>query len=390
VFDISYNSKGETMFKKSASILFVLMVVLSAVTPVYATAVTTASKVYGQGGSFITNTANKGGISASSLDFPTGGAVDKNGNLYVADRFNSRVLYYPAGSTTATRVYGQGGSFVTQNENKGGISARSLSHLYDVALDGSGNLYVSDEHNNRVLYYPAGNTTATRVYGQGGSFATNTANKGGRSAKSLYDPSGIAVDKNGNLYITDQANNRVLYYPAGSTTATRVYGQGGSFTSAADNKGGISANSLYGPGFIALDNSGNLYVADYENSRVLYYPAGKTTATRVYGQGGSFATRTANKGGISANSLNWPWGAFLDSVGNLYIEDYRNNRVLYYPAGHITATAVYGQGGSFTTNIANKGGLSANSLYGPTKVVLDGSGNMYIFDAPNNRVLVYK
>ncbi len=73
-------------------------------------------------------------------------------------------------------------------------------------------------------------------------------------------------------------------------TAGIVYGQGGSFTSASGNNGGISANSLFQPDNLAVDNNGGLYVADLQNNRVLYYPAGSTTATRVYGQGGNFAT----------------------------------------------------------------------------------------------------
>jgi sugar lactone lactonase YvrE len=80
----------------------------------------------------------------------------------------------------------------------------------------------------------------------------------------------------------------------------------------------------------------------------------------------------------------------LDGSGNLYVADYSNNRVLYYPAGSTTATRVYGQSGSFTTNTGNKGGISANSLYEPFAAALDGSGNLYVFDAENNRVLEYK
>ena len=109
--------------------------------------------------------------------------------------------------------------------------------------------------------YAAG-STADVVYGQGGSFTTNTINKSGVSADSLYGPTGVALDGSDNLYVVDESNNRVLYYPAGSTTATRVYGQGGSFTTNTANKGGISANSLYYPHGVALDGSGNLYVAD--------------------------------------------------------------------------------------------------------------------------------
>jgi hypothetical protein len=93
-----------------------------------------------------------------------------------------------AQSTTADVVYGQFGSFTTGAQNNGGISANSLSTPTGSALDSSGNLYVADETNNRVLFYPSGSTTATRVYGQLGSFTTNTANNGGISANSLYDP----------------------------------------------------------------------------------------------------------------------------------------------------------------------------------------------------------
>jgi secreted PhoX family phosphatase len=73
-------------------------------------------------------------------------------------------------------------------------------------------------------------------------------------------------------------------------------------------------------------------VADLFGHRVLYYPAGSTTATRVYGQGGNLNSGTANLGGVSAKSLNWPEGVAFDSSGNLYVVDDDNNRVVMYPA----------------------------------------------------------
>jgi hypothetical protein len=93
-----------------------------------------------------------------------------------------------------------------------------------------------------------------------------------------------------------------------------------------------------------LDASSNLYIVD-ASSRVLYYPFGSTTATRVYGQRGVFNSSTANNGGITANSLNYPQGVALDASSNLYIADTENNRVLYYPSGFTMAIRVYGQGG---------------------------------------------
>jgi hypothetical protein len=152
----------------------------------------TAGVLYGQGGSFTSNTPNKGGVSASSLNFSQGIYVDAGDNLYVADGNNNRVLFYPSGSTTATRVYGQNGNFTS---NVAGVTANSFNNPQAIAVDSGGNVYISDEDNNRVLYYPAGSTTATRVYGQGGSFTSNGVNMGGVSANSLADPVGIVLDR---------------------------------------------------------------------------------------------------------------------------------------------------------------------------------------------------
>ncbi len=146
-----------------------------------------------------------------------------------------------------------------------------------------GNLYVADSTNARVLEYNtplnpgsgetgAGDVTADMVFGQGGNFTSNKCNLGGRSASSICGPMGIAVDNGGNLYIADAFNNRVLEYNTPlttDTTADRVFGTCGSFTSFACT--GVSADSLKNPMGLAVDNPGNLYVVDNQNNRVLEY-----------------------------------------------------------------------------------------------------------------------
>src|SRR5207248_6523327 len=95
------------------------------------------------GGTSTTPMQVKTGLSASSLNQPARVAVDSSGGLYVADEFNSRVLYYPSGSTSATRVYGQP-DFSSAVVNNGGVSATSLNHPNGLAVDGAGGLYVAD------------------------------------------------------------------------------------------------------------------------------------------------------------------------------------------------------------------------------------------------------
>jgi hypothetical protein len=286
---------------------------------------TTASRVYGQSGGLTTMLPNNGGLSADSLYSPAGVAVDANG-VYIADAGNNRVLYYSGTETAASRVYGQGGSFTANTSNNGGVSAESLNSPVGVAVDASG-VYIADAGNNRVLYYSGTETTASRVYGQGGSFTTNAGNNGGVSAGSLSHPNSISVDANG-VYISDRENNRVLYYSGTSTTASRVYGQFGSFITNTANNGDVSANSLFWPNGVEVDANG-VYISDYQNNRVLYYSGKSTTASRVYGQSGSFTTNAFNNDGISAGSLGGATGLAVDKSG-LYIVDGGNNRVLWY------------------------------------------------------------
>jgi NHL repeat len=179
---------------------------------------TTADRVFGQPG-FTSSTINNGALSAHSLNFPTGVALDAQsaqGNLYVADSFNSRVLEYDtplSSGTTGDWVFGQP-NFYSPVISNGGVSASSLYVPGGVALDGWGNLYVADLDNSRVLEYNtplSADTTADPVFGQP-DFAQGTPNSGGVSANSLSGPEGVAVDKQGNLYVADYGNNRVLEY----------------------------------------------------------------------------------------------------------------------------------------------------------------------------------
>jgi sugar lactone lactonase YvrE len=176
-----------------------------------------------------------------------------------------------------------------------------------------------------------GDTVADRVFGQGGSFTSSTCNLGGVSASSKCFPGGVAVDGAGNVYVADGFNNRVLEYDSPLTTdmvADRVFGQPNFTTSSC----GVGASSLCLPLGVAVDSAGNLYVADKNHSRVLEYNTPLTTDTvadRVFGQGGSFTSDTCNLGGVSASSLCTPIGVAVDSAGNLFVVDV-NNRVLEY------------------------------------------------------------
>ena len=159
-------------------------------------------------------------------------------------------------------VLGQPNPF-TNLANIGGINANTAAPRMISAFDLSGNLWVADEANNRVLEFPSANLitngVANVVLGQG-NFITGTANLGGIGGNTLSFPMGLSFDTSGNLWVTDEANNRVLKFPTGNLitngVANVVLGQPSFITSTA-NIGGIGANTLNVPhGGLSFDLSG--------------------------------------------------------------------------------------------------------------------------------------
>ena len=322
-------------------------------------------------------------------------AADNHGGFYVADYGNNRVLHFPETVTTgagpsADQVYGQP-DFTSHATQSG---AAGLNYPHGVAIDPRGGLYISDMFNNRVLHYSPGSINADRVYGQP-DFVTTRSNSWGLSAGSLFQPQGLAADSTG-LYVADSANNRVLHYPMGSVVADRVYGQGAPGDSQANftsNTSGNGATGLDDPRDVAVDSTG-LYVADSGNHRVVHYAVGNPIADRVYGQPNFAASSVMANQGLTnptAATLNKPTQVALDSTGGLYVADRNNNRVVYYPPYTQTGTndeqavRVFGQKG-FTTSGSS---TSASSFHGPGGVAVDTSGNVFVLDIFNQRVLKF-
>jgi sugar lactone lactonase YvrE len=220
-------------------------------------------------------TTGSSGTSSSNMSAPTAYTFDSSGNLYVSDSGNCRVLIFPAPFSTgeeATIVIGQPDANTSCGD---AASASTLGTTGGVAFGTHGNFWVADSSNNRVLKFVAPLKTgmaAKLVVGQP-DFISNSC-PDPPTAASLCSPQGITFDSGGGLWVADTSNNRVLRYtPAIGAGAVQEYGQpaGTAFTSNAANNGGVSATSLYGPTGIGFDSSGGLWVADTQNSRVLIF-----------------------------------------------------------------------------------------------------------------------
>ncbi|EMY62054.1 NHL repeat-containing protein [Leptospira terpstrae] len=361
---------------------------------------TSPTTVYGQYGFYTcSNTYNNGSCTPGSatnqnFSFPYGVIADSSGGVYISGV--NRIQYYPPNTTASTKVYGQFGVFTCDIANVvsagscagTAVTANSLNGVRGLALDSNDGLYAVDTANHRVLHYPKDSFVPTVAYGQTGFSSALT---GAPTATSMNTPLATAYAADGGIYVSESANHRILYFPPGSTTASRVYGQ----TNFVSNSTGIAADKMSSPYGISLDSEGGMYVADSGNSRVLYFPAGSTSATRVYGQP-DFGT---NGGGPGATGLSGATWVALDQSDNLFVADTGNNRVVMYPrttqTAGIAAIAVFGQFNDLNCSVTNNGGtcnagvLGPKSLSTPTGIFFNQLGQLYIADRGNNRVLMY-
>lgn len=356
-----------------------------------------ASVVLGQT-DFVHGMPNQGGgAAANMLSSPTGMAKDAAGNLYVADFSNCRVLQFRPPFTNdpnASLVIGQP-QFTYINpiscDANATAPATGMDTPNSVVVDREGDLWVTDPNFGRVTEYvpPFSNgMAATVAIGQvslQNSDACNHTNLTNGlpplpTAMTLCEPFGAAFDAQGNLWIADTGNSRVLEYtPPFSTgmAASLELGQPAAtaFTSTGPSPGASSAASLATPNAVAFDASGNLWVADTGNNRVLEFVPPFTNgmaASMVVGQA-DFSHDQANQGGSSpaADTLSSPLGLNFDSKGNLIVEDHENNRVVIFSppfSNDMNATEAIGQT-ALTNGAQNQGGGStpgASTLWFPS------------------------
>lgn len=245
---------------------------------------TTANLVYGQLGSFATSNSNKNGRSANTLNFPQSCTVGTNNQLYIGDGANARILRYPYNVTTADEVYGQ--SDYTSYTAPTTPSRTNFGVMGQIHLDEEGHLWITDKNWNRVLRYTMSILRADDVYGQSSYTTGSSSQVLGVSGTTLYSPTGVwsyGSGSNLNLFISDRNNNRILHFVGTSKIPTTIYGQPDS-TSSANNNGGLSSTSLYWQAQISMTN-GNLFVADQYNNRILSYGSSTNPTSTPSGNG---------------------------------------------------------------------------------------------------------
>src|SRR5579885_2370430 len=339
-----------------------------------------------------------GPATSAQMIYPSSMIADGSGNLYVADTFNN-VVRKVSPDGTITTVAGNG----APGFNSDNILAlrAELNSPAALAFDKSGNLYIADLLNNRVreVLAVAGAITPTSIIttvvgtGQPCLDPTASCGDGGPGSQArLSAPSGIAVDGSGDLFIADSLDNRVREVIAGTGVITTVAGTGQQCadpTTPCGDGGPATQAQLFSPARVALDGSGNLYFTDLSDNRVREVMAvgGAITATSVI-------TTVAGTGSAGRSGDGGPaTQAQLSSPSGLAV-DSSGTHIWIADSGNnrireVTAGTIFTMAGSGTRGFSGDGGLAyLAQLHAPHDVTLDGAGNIYIADSGNNRVRV--
>jgi uncharacterized protein (TIGR03437 family) len=306
-----------------------------------------------------------GPAASALLDQPNGIALDSSGDLFIADYLNGRIREISSGVINTVA----GDSINGFAGDNGPPLSAELNDPVAVAVDSSGNVYITDETNNRIRKVSGGVINTIVGNGKAG-YVDNVAATSGE----LNDPLGIAVDSSGNLYIADRSNNRVRKVSGGIITTVAGIGTTGS---GGDNGPATSA-PLNSPTGVALDSQGNLYIAEAGANRIRKVSNGIITTLAGNGKAGY----TGDNGPATSSQLSDPIGVALDSAGNIYITDHNNYVIRKISNGVITTIA-----GSNVAGYSGDGGAATSAqLDNPYGIAVAANGNVYFSDAANNRI----
>ena len=333
--------------------------------------------VAGTGVAGYTGDGVPGGATNAELNLPTGVAVDSSGNIYVAEFNNCIIREINTTTNTVTTIAGVAGQC---NYNGDGAPATSyhLNRPYGLVLDGAGNLYFCDQYNHRVRKLVLSTDTINTYAG------TGTAGYNGdnilATAADLYYPAGVAIDATGNLFIADEDNYRIREVTFSTGIITTVAGNGHDGFS---GDGGLATSAEISQVYmgVAVNGAGTVVtIGDAgNNERIRQFTVGGNIAT-IAGTG--VAGFTGDGGAATSAGIHTPEGIAITSSGFYYFADFGNNRGRQFSVGGDINT-VAGNGNATFPTLVSGVPPTGVVLNDPIDVLEDPSGNVFVSEYTN-------
>jgi trimeric autotransporter adhesin len=316
-----------------------------------------------------------GSSKLANLNGPTALAVDKKNNVYIADSGDNRVRIVVPKGKIISAFAGNGTTCAPSNGacgDGGSAVAASMGPPRGVAADHLGNIYIADTRDNRIRVVSSG--TISTVAGTG--LRGYSGDGGSATTAMLAGPVGVWVDASENIYISDTGNQSIRKVSSGTINTVLGGGSGG------DGNAPLAAQ-FANPYSIALGSGGDYFVADTNNNRIRMVSG--NTITTVVGNGE--ANYTGDNGPANAATLDGPQGVALDSTGDIFIADSLNRVVREVSSGIISTIVGTGHPCTPSTGACGDGGPATSAwLTNPTTVALDSVGNIFIADPPTHRI----
>jgi tripartite motif-containing protein 71 len=353
------------------------------------------------------------GIGNGQFNQPSSMAVETSGNLYVVDGQNDRIQKFGEPQVVFLGWFGRGNTTTGWHNpysGQSGVTGDGDSQFHqpdDVAVDASGNVYVADTGNHRVQKFDTSGTflgwwgKGSLTTGWHASPSGETGGFVGTGDGEFNQPYNVAVDGSGNLYVADGLNNRIQKFDS-SGIFLGWWGKGIVTTGwhlPSSGETGVSGSGdgeFNGPGAVAVDSAGNVYVSDDGNYRIQKFNSsgtllgwwGQGTSTNGWHAPGSLETGVT---GTGDGQFDFPWGMAVDASGNVYVSDVSNHRIQKFTGGGVflgwlgsgSSTTGWHAPGSAETGVTDNGDSQFNQPYG---VAVDASGSIYVADTYNMRI----
>jgi hypothetical protein len=346
------------------------------------------SGIGGEGG----YSGDGGPATLAQLGRPEGIAVDTLGDVFIADTENSVIRKVTAASGTITTVAGVAyTSSQTCNYSGDGALATSaqLCRPGGVFVDAAGDIFIADTENSVIREVVAATGNIQTVAGNNTLSAGYSGDLAAATAAQLDLPTGVFVDSSGNIFIADTYNSVIRKVTAATGIIQTVAGAHYVFGAVATpncqfsgDAGLATAAQLCLPGGVSVDSSGDIFIADTENSVIREVVAATGDIQTVAGNATLGAGYSGDGAAATSAQLNLPNGLFVDSLGNIFIADTDNFVIREVSAGTIQTFA-----GNHTVAYSGDGGVATNaSLYAPGSVFVDASDDIFIADTENHAV----